>query len=996
MPDAQGNLYPDEVEQVEYEKAQGIIRGVPPPTPSPAPPPSETERGEFTPLEGARPVEWAWKDPGTAQPLSADIEKLVKYETNPDYSKPTVYEKNGIRYYTPFSTMWKIGYKTSDEYTKPNAQGIIPNAQDNPVGYAPWVAVKTYTGKEIHLSRAEAEKLDSLKGEEKFNVYQELKLIDPKADYYAPGQIAKQQLMRAEAVQVLKPYITGDKVDVDGAISEISKGNRQVEQAMIDLGYDAREVKEYVKSLREYEASVAGVKDFESKNTELPDGQWMANSDLADLKRDWPEGYEVATTKGYKAYSDFVDETNEKAIIPSEQKTPLTLTAGIFVNNEEYSQRVADTMAKRPHLMQYEAELMVAEAMKNEGKVVKQPGFIEEVKLSKQIEAKLSPEEKARIKAEAKELPYQVGELIVPGLYTGRHWAALETKDKVISIGVDVASVALIVFGGQAIGWAGRSLGGVNKAARIATQAGKAGQELKIATANLEKAMVASKLSPENIATLANKAQTARVASVKADTKLITQLEKINSISTKSLVQLEKKSGLVGLKKAVLDVSKASRDLDKAWAKVPKGKLFTTPEDVWARTGKELALTKVYQAQIELETALNKAGSVLKPRYQPAPPPDEFMGSAVEWKPQAPKIVFSDEAVPLGGGGAKKQLMVLERKVKIEPRKPVLKLKAVYEKAKPAVVSEKVKLPTVTSKVSISPGIVPKTVKERVTKEIPKEGYEPSYRETVFEKPDLREQEQTFVDARSRITIEELSKNIEFTRLTPQEWSQVGKAVKAGMEAQEKAATGNLTKSQAKQAVEQAVQETIELTVTPIIEQQPQAKAQPLMKTQAKAITKAILKTQVKLPPRKLSKPLKPLLPLREDKDRAKRELVLRTRGAVTWNMGKLQGRDVWWVVLPDGRKLVLLGEAPQGARILADGKGSAYKTTQRIGRGAFPVITQRHGAVTATIRPSRTPKGADIAFSNLRSIKRGKQYYTPVAGMTLISRRPLGRRRRE
>jgi len=143
------------------------------------------------------------------------------------------------------------------------------------------------------------------------------------------------------------------------------------------------------------------------------------------------------------------------------------------------------------------------------------------------------------------------------------------------------------------------------------------------------------------------------------------------------------------------------------------------------------------------------------------------------------------------------------------------------------------------------------------------------------------------------------------------------------------------------------------------------------------------------------------LLKLKTDAtDEEKREYVKRVPGAVTWNMGKLgreDPQDIWHVKLPDGKHIVVRGKAPDGAEILADGPGSAYKTTQTVGkkRFPFPAFRQQHGAVMATIRPAKISKGAQISFSPYHSVKRGKIYHTKAGGATLLSRHPLGRSRR-
>ena len=149
-----------------------------------------------------------------------------------------------------------------------------------------------------------------------------------------------------------------------------------------------------------------------------------------------------------------------------------------------------------------------------------------------------------------------------------------------------------------------------------------------------------------------------------------------------------------------------------------------------------------------------------------------------------------------------------------------------------------------------------------------------------------------------------------------------------------------------------------------------------------------------------VSEPPKPkIIPLPSGtSDKEKREHIRKAGGAVAWNMGKLgrkNPQDIWHVRMPDGEHIILRGAPPKGAKILADGPGSAYKTTQAIGGPLRRAIIQHHGAVRATITPAGTAKGAQVRFSPTgpRSIKRGRQYFTPMGSGVAISRRPLGRR---
>jgi len=54
-------------------------------------------------------------------------------------------------------------------------------------------------------------------------------------------------------------------------------------------------------------------KRFEKLNTKLPDGQWIAKTDLANMKKDNPGVYKVFVTKGFSAGLAAVDRDSEKA-----------------------------------------------------------------------------------------------------------------------------------------------------------------------------------------------------------------------------------------------------------------------------------------------------------------------------------------------------------------------------------------------------------------------------------------------------------------------------------------------------------------------------------------------------------------------------------------------------------------------------------------------------------------------------------------------------------
>jgi hypothetical protein len=235
-------------------------------------------------------------------------------------------------------------------------------------------------------------------------------------------------------------------------------------------------------------------------------------------------------------------------------------------------------------------------------------------------------------------------------------------------------------------------------------------------------------------------------------------------------------------------------------------------------------------------------------------------------------------------------------------------------------------------------------------------------------------------------------------------------ATKAYTEALAKGATQTQAMAKATTAVQTATTTAVQTLTKTLTKTATKTQTATLTKALTKAITKAAV-AQAAVTPAvvtpavtttvpKLTVPPPPIyLPLPKGAtDQEKREYIKKTKGAVTWNMGKLGGEDIWHIRLPDGQHIVVRGKAPKGAEILADGPGSAYRTTQVIDkrRPAFPKFHQQHGAVKATVQPAKTQRGAQISFtSGMHSVKKGRQYFTKSGSATLISRRPLGRRHR-
>lgn len=218
--------------------------------------------------------------------------------------------------------------------------------------------------------------------------------------------------------------------------------------------------------------------------------------------------------------------------------------------------------------------------------------------------------------------------------------------------------------------------------------------------------------------------------------------------------------------------------------------------------------------------------------------------------------------------------------------------------------------------------------------------------------------------------------------------------------------TATQTQTQFKEAVEQQIKQLpSEATRAQVRQQIKQELQQRLANIATTGIATPSLRPVKGVSPRPFNikpgerqiKRLPPPLmaPGKTETEAAKRKRIKESKGAVTYRMGQLHGKDVWHVVMDTGEHLVVIGRVPEGARIVERGKGSARKTTQRIGRKGFQPFSIKHGAVTANVRPAPVSRaGADISFTPLRSKKIGRQFYTPHGKTILISRRPLTRKR--
>lgn len=545
-------------------------------------------------------------------------------------------------------------------------------------------------------------------------------------------------------------------------------------------------------------------------------------------------------------------------------------------------------------------------------------------------------------KAAVKEIGMTYADVLVPGVYVARNWTTLSTKDKVINIGIDVASVLLCVGIFKVAGAGIRQLSGVSKVSRVAKHAGKAGRELQLATKEFNQAQkvlklkVGSKLWVKH----ANKLERLQRASMKADRQFLETLERLEQIAPRDLARIERQSGLKGLAKAIKDIGKAQKSINKAWKELETLPIFTearTPRQILMNNRHLVALAKLQKAQARLEAALNRTGSALKPRYSYGPPASEFKGYGMQWEAGKPapriggkKDPTTIEAIEswlarsreVATKGDEPWLMssrarvatAVAEKPKVTP-KYRLKLKALYKEAKPKArpkakpkvpkvkrsvfprIKPKVKvavkvaaLPKPRVKTSVFPGIKPK-VKEvvRVTAPaIPSH----AWGRATYARIAKEYGTDAVVDAVGSTMEEQLRKLKELGRISTKEWATVREAVRESIREYIKAQEAGKTATQTKSAVKEAIQ--TKLRGVPAVDTVAVTKAVTRLVTKPITPVKIITKPLVAKPPvEKVPTPKGPVPPIRL----RRRPIITIEKvvgkpkvnpGTVSWRQGKV------------------------------------------------------------------------------------------------------------
>ncbi len=266
--------------------------GPPSEPPDPTPPPEDRD---VTPPQGALP------GPGEAAPTPEERRRAERFMAKarrepagkpfkpPEgaklveetaQGKPAVYERAGIRYYAPDSTMYKLGFETSEEYLA-SQRGkrivVAPGKVEWQYG-APWVAIQTDRGP-LHITRQQATNLSGLRGRAQFQQSVNLGIIKKDSVYVPPA--------KTRGAWSYMPLAT---------VQEIKKADSELYETLVNKGYVAYE-KLMAQKIKEVE-----------KNNIIIDDQMMPIADWNTLGEKYQS---IALNKGWEAMNQAIKSDNE-------------------------------------------------------------------------------------------------------------------------------------------------------------------------------------------------------------------------------------------------------------------------------------------------------------------------------------------------------------------------------------------------------------------------------------------------------------------------------------------------------------------------------------------------------------------------------------------------------------------------------------------------------------------------------------------------------------
>ncbi len=626
--------------------------------------------------------------------------------------------------------------------------------------------------------------------------------------------------------------------------------------------------------------------------------------------------------------------------------------------------------------------------------------------------------ENAKVKIPtAKELG-EIGIGLIPGVGTVYYWNRMSTPFKVASVAMDIlflGSAFRVPIASAARG-AEASVARITpkafrtefmKSAIIASDSGRTSKELTSATRALKSLPSEALATPKGITAL-TRFEVATRKSISADLKFVDRLSGLDKVDTVDLAKFEKYSAMKGLKKAVINVSKAKAEFETALKKV----------DSAPTTMKKIENIQVLaKKRDELFKRLDKFNDVVTPRSQqmrvPSPETTTWTQGGAEGtgfyiaeirdsnlfddidgflkgKPPKDKGKLSPEEYERNYKAMQeswKKEQPYERKVATatkESKISEIKFKPEVKRGEPKSVTMPkeagipAKAPKIAKEPSVFPGITPKVrvTTHTETKTLDAEAFGRMTPEKIRE---------IFGD---EIQIDAYSTTpLPSVRQEPKgkEWLSPSEAVKQSQRIAVDSYAQSVTKDAAdlrsSLANQNVPRSQINMAVKNLVVTQTETIVNQKLKTEVVKKIKQELRTDIRIPvriPLKLKTPILriPLPTPSMKRDKEVRRLI-KERGATVWPQGELTGGKIWHVVLEpynEGTHFVLVGKQPEGAKLFPGPKEAYRNIVQVSGRPPQQPVKLEGGAIDPIISSTAGGK-VRISFVADKDVKEKKRY---------------------
>lgn len=278
------------------EEERAIQEGIKPGERPPEPPPPEREpyRGESDePTEGRTQERFIAKQPAR---IPEDAEVTERHGRT---GNPTVYEKGGVRYYTPESTMYKKGFRTDTEFKE--ARKIDADFGPHEGRLVPEGAVGYRSGGKL-IGRWPPEKFAKRPKD-----LPDVKETKTGRVMTVTGKGGGTVILSGKDIKRYNEADTPAKklrIAKELYLVPVSTTLKQFTERYDDSGVKKQAAADFTVQQE--------TKRFKKLNIQLPDGQWIDKEYLAGIKKTNPELHDLFTKSGYAAGAAYIQEANKK------------------------------------------------------------------------------------------------------------------------------------------------------------------------------------------------------------------------------------------------------------------------------------------------------------------------------------------------------------------------------------------------------------------------------------------------------------------------------------------------------------------------------------------------------------------------------------------------------------------------------------------------------------------------------------------------------------